>query len=635
MKKISTKKAIIILLVLAMIGLATVFVLASKQKEISYKTFKVELGKIVQTVSETGTVKASAEIDLGFLNSGKIQRLNFEVGDYVSEGQLLAELDYTSLVINKQEAQANYDVAIQTLNKLLAGATNEEKLLSEATVRQAETAYESAKKEMSRVRASNAENIAQAEKTLYDLETNGSDSSNTLTTYEQAIATAETSLSNTRVTSQQSIDNYRDSALIIIDDKINLANLALDAANRVTTDKDGKDFLSVKNTSYLNLAHDAYNDGQKQKMIAGSSLATAKISLSQSSVNSALVNSIYLLDLSLSALENTFSALENSVTNSSFTQTNIDSHKSTISTHLVAINTAMSLLKSAEQNYKNAILTYGTSVKSASDVLTQAKSAYSYALLNAQNALSTANISAEQQITLAQSKVDASEENVRVAQAQRNRTLAVASSYDITLARARIRQAQASLDSVSDKIENSQIKAPINGMITSVNYNIGEQFALGKPAITLLSEGDYEIEVLISEADIAKVKIGDQTKITLDAFSDESIFNGSIVFVEPAETIIQDVIYYLVTIKFDLKDEQIKSGMTANIIIMTNQKSDVIAIPSRSIEERSDGKYVQTLVSGQVKEQKIITGIRGDGGNVEIIDGLKAGDVIITKIIEN
>ncbi len=633
MKKISTKSAIIILAFFAVFGLILVFVFAKSQKEINYKTFKVGLGEIVQTVSETGTVKASSELDLSFLNNGKIQRQNFKVGDYVKKGQLLAELDYTSLVIKKQEAQANLDVANENLNKLLAGATLEEKTLSEATVRQAEVAYESAKNNMSRTRATAAENIAQAEKTLYDLET---DSEETLTTYEQAIITAETSLKNTKITKQQSIDNYRDSALVAIDDKISLVNTALDAVDRVITDKDGKDFLSVLNISYLNLAKDAYNDALEQKIVSENSLATAKISLSQSSVNSALVHTIYLLDLSISSLVNVFSALENSVTDSSFTQTDIDSHKSTISTHLTTINTAMSSLKTVEQNYKTAILSYETSLKSAEDVLAQAKSAYSNAIISAQNALNMAKINSEQLISSAQSKVSAAEEALRVAEAQRDKTLASANSYDITLMRAKIRQAQASLDSINKQIENSQIKAPIDGLITSADYNIGEQVMLGQPIISLLGGGDYEIEVLISEADIAKVKIGDLGEVTLDAFGDEIIFDASVVFIEPAETIIQDVIYYLVTMKFDPRDKKIKSGMTANIIITTNQKNNVIVMPARAIVDKgSDGKFARLLIANQVKEQKIILGIRGDRGNVEVIDGLKPGDMVITQIIEN
>jgi len=632
MKKISTKTAIIALFILTIVGLAIVFVVAGNQKKISYKTFEVKRDNIIQTVSETGTVKASTEVDLSFLNSGKISRLNFAVGDYVLEGQLLAELDYTSLVISKQEAKANYDVSTETLNKLLAGATGEAKLLAEATVRQAEMASESAKNEMAWVRSAARESITQAEKTLSDLE---SSSAATLTTPEQAIISAETALENTKTTGQQAIDNYRDSALIAIDDKISAANIALDSVDRVLTDEDGKDYLSVKNLSYLNLATSNYNDWQKQEAVARNSLVTAKISLSENSVSSALVNAIYLLDLSLSALENMFSSLENSITTSSFTQADIDAHKATIGTRIVTINTSLSLLKTAEQNYKNAITSYENNVKSANDALAQAKSSYDTAVLNAKNALSIANVNAEQQITVAESRVSATEESILVAEAQRDSVLAIANPHDITLARARIRQAQASLDSVSKQIENSQIKSPINGMITSVNYNVGEQFVMSKPVITLLGEGDYEIEVLISEADISKVKNGDLAEITLDAFSDENIFNGSIVFIEPAETVIQDVIYYLVTIKFDPREEKIKSGMTANITITTNQKFDIITIPARAVREMDNGKVVDLLVAELVKEQKVITGMMGDGGNVEILDGLKEGDVLVTQIIEN
>ena len=632
MKKISTKTAIIALFILTIVGLAIVFVVAGNQKKISYKTFEVKRDNIIQTVSETGTVKASTEVDLSFLNSGKISRLNFAVGDYVLEGQPLAELDYTSLVISKQEAKANYDVSTETLNKLLAGATGEAKLLAEATVRQAEMASESAKNEMAWVRSAARESITQAEKTLSDLE---SSSAATLTTPEQAIISAETALENTKTTGQQAIDNYRDSALIAIDDKISAANIALDSVDRVLTDEDGKDYLSVKNLSYLNLATSNYNDWQKQEAVARNSLVTAKISLSENSVSSALVNAIYLLDLSLSALENMFSSLENSITTSSFTQADIDAHKATIGTRIVTINTSLSLLKTAEQNYKNAITSYENNVKSANDALAQAKSSYDTAVLNAKNALSIANVNAEQQITVAESRVSATEESILVAEAQRDSVLAIANPHDITLARARIRQAQASLDSVSKQIENSQIKSPINGMITSVNYNVGEQFVMSKPVITLLGEGDYEIEVLISEADISKVKNGDLAEITLDAFSDENIFNGSIVFIEPAETVIQDVIYYLVTIKFDPREEKIKSGMTANITITTNQKFDIITIPARAVREMDNGKVVDLLVAELVKEQKVITGMMGDGGNVEILDGLKEGDVLVTQIIEN
>ena len=52
----------------------------------------------------------------------------------------------------------------------------------------------------------------------------------------------------------------------------------------------------------------------------------------------------------------------------------------------------------------------------------------------------------------------------------------------------------------------------------------------------MLGENNFEIEVLVSEADIAKVEKDDEVIITLDAFGDETEFTGIVYFIEPAET---------------------------------------------------------------------------------------------------
>jgi RND family efflux transporter MFP subunit len=633
MKKISTKTALIALLVFAIIGVSFVFFLASKQKKLSYRTYEVVAADLVQTVRETGTVKASTEINLSFLNSGKIQRLNFITGDSVKQGQLLAELDYTSLVINKQEAQANFDVSVQNLNKLLSGATSEDRVLAEATVRQSEAALESAKNEMSRVKSSGQEMVLQAEKTLNDLE---SDSQDTLTTYEQAVITAETNLKSIKSTNQLAIDNYRDSAFTVMADKQISASLSLDSVSRVLNDDDGKNLYSAKNSNFKAFALENYNKALGLISSAQVSLAKAKAELYNGAINLALADTILLIETTIKALENTFSGLDNSVTSSVFSQAKVDSYKNTISTSLATMNSSLSSVKGAEQAYKNAVLAYDTNVKSGNDALTQAISAYSNAVISASNALNSAKKTLEQQITSAQSRISAAEEGLLVAIAQRDRTLAPANTHDISLARARIRQAQATLDSINKQIENSQIIAPIDGQITASNYKVGEQAVSGQSVFSLLGEGGYKIEVLISEADIVKVKVGDEAEVSLDALGDEVLFSGKVLSIEPAETVIQDVIYYLVAVSFDASGEEVRPGMTANVLITTNRKIGVFSVPSRAITDNGEnGKTVKLLVNNQVREQKVVTGARGDGGNIEILDGLKAGDEVITQIVEN
>jgi multidrug efflux pump subunit AcrA (membrane-fusion protein) len=633
MKKISVKNAIFILIGIGIIGFSVIYFLTRKPEEISYKTIEASLGEIVQTVNETGTIKAITEIKPSFLASGKVQRINFKVGDNVKEGQLMAELDFASLVISKQEASANYDVATQNLNKILAGASKEEQNLAEAGVRQAESAYESLKNEMARVRSSMAEAVKQAEKNLKDLESSAAD---TPTTFEQAIISAENNLSNAKTSYGQAINNSRDSGLVALDDKISAANTTLDIVNRILFEKDLEDYLGVRNPPSVTTAKTTYAAATAAVSTANDRVLAARGSFNAELVYQAFNSTNSLLDLTVKTLNDTFSVLNNSVTaDDVFTQYQIDTYKNSITAQLTIINSAESTVATHEQNYRNAINAYNSNIKSAEDALAQAKSAYTNALTSAKNALSTAKTNSEQQITSTETRVNSAKEALEVAIAQRDKALAGADSYDVSLNRAKIRQAQAAIDSITKQIENSQIKAPIDGQVTEVKYKVGEQAMSGQPVFSLLGNGDYEIEVLISEADINKVKTEDLALITLDAFGEDEIFNGSVFFIEPAETVIQDVIYYKVSIKFDQADSRIKPGMTANVTITTNKKSNVFSIPSRAIVDKgSEGSFVRLLVDNNVKEQKVTIGLRGDEGNVEIIDGLKLGDTIITQVIE-
>ena len=149
------------------------------------------------------------------------------------------------------------------------------------------------------------------------------------------------------------------------------------------------------------------------------------------------------------------------------------------------------------------------------------------------------------------------------------------------------------------------------------------------PVISLLCVGKFQIEVDIPEADIAKVKLQDPVEISLDAFPDE-IFTGKVIKIDPAETIIQGVVYYKVTVGFDKTDKRIKSGMTAEVEIITKQKENVLLIPQRAVLIKNGKEMVRVLDEGEIKEVEVKTGIRGEEGKIEILSGLKEGDKVIT-----
>ncbi|HJN62222.1 MAG TPA: hypothetical protein QGH92_01300, partial [Candidatus Parcubacteria bacterium] len=98
--------------------------------------------------------------------------------------------------------------------------------------------------------------------------------------------------------------------------------------------------------------------------------------------------------------------------------------------------------------------------------------------------------------------------------------------------------------------------------------------------------------------------------------------------------IVDGVATYKVTFQFIEDDERIKSGMTANIDITSDNRENVIAVPQRSIIRKNGDKFVRILDGNNVKEIKVETGLYGSDGNIEIIRGINEGDKVITFIEE-
>ena len=100
--------------------------------------------------------------------------------------------------------------------------------------------------------------------------------------------------------------------------------------------------------------------------------------------------------------------------------------------------------------------------------------------------------------------------------------------------------------------------------------------------------------------------------------------------IDPAEKLVEGVVYYKVTIDFEKENEAIKPGMTADVVIETAKKEDVLVVPRGALEDKNEKKIVKVLENGQVKEREVETGLEGDQ-LVEILSGLSEGDQVVVK----
>jgi multidrug efflux pump subunit AcrA (membrane-fusion protein) len=205
-----------------------------------------------------------------------------------------------------------------------------------------------------------------------------------------------------------------------------------------------------------------------------------------------------------------------------------------------------------------------------------------------------------------------------------------AAASNLSLQQTKLISDVANVDNYKAQLAKTSITSPISGIITEVNIKPGEITTTNVPAFRIISDGKFEIRANVPEADITKIKLSADVDVTLDAYGDDVIFKAKIVAIDPAETVIEGVTTYKVTIQFVQNDERVKSGMTANIDIKGKVQANVIVIPQQTIINRDGDKIVKVLKTDKtVSEIKVEVGLRGYDGNIAVTSGLKEGDKVI------
>ncbi|MEN9551840.1 MAG: hypothetical protein RI935_217 [Candidatus Parcubacteria bacterium] len=219
-------------------------------------------------------------------------------------------------------------------------------------------------------------------------------------------------------------------------------------------------------------------------------------------------------------------------------------------------------------------------------------------------------------------------------QASRDLELSLAGSnpYSIKAQVALVSQAEAALLQVKTSLAKTILRAPFDGVVSEVDLVEGENVSVNTAAISLIAEKGFEIEAKIPEIDIAKVSTGQKVLVTLDAYGRDVTFDAFVSRINPTATIEGSVPLYKTIITFASNDERIKQGMTANVTIITKEKSSVYAVPARYVFFVSDKKgTVDVLKEGKRVTQDITIGIRGDKGMLEIEEGVVEGDIILPQ----
>jgi HlyD family secretion protein len=213
-------------------------------------------------------------------------------------------------------------------------------------------------------------------------------------------------------------------------------------------------------------------------------------------------------------------------------------------------------------------------------------------------------------------------------------TTAPPTQADVDMAKAQILSAQGQVASANSVLNNLIITAPVPGTITQVDIKVGELATPSKEVMVLQDIGDLHAEADASEANVAALQIGQPIDYTFDALGPDQHFQGKVLTINPASTVISGVVDYLVKGSLD-NVPGIKPGMTVNMTILVAKKDNALAVPSTAIINKNNNQYVRVVDDSKNKtyhEVQVRTGLQADGGLVEILSGLNDNQEIVTYL---
>ncbi len=215
----------------------------------------------------------------------------------------------------------------------------------------------------------------------------------------------------------------------------------------------------------------------------------------------------------------------------------------------------------------------------------------------------------------------------------------------VASAKASIMQAQANYQTASANMRYTKIISPVKGIVISKEVEVGQTVAASFQTPTLFTVAEdlnkMRIETSVSEADIGKVKEGQDVDYTLDGYPD-SIFHGKVTQVRLSPTTESNVVTYTVIIEVENDEGKLMPGMTANVSIITNKKENILTVPNLSLKftitdnkQKYEHKGIWIDKKGKPERIDIDTGISNDSYTEIISDKINEGDKVYIRAVGN
>ncbi len=172
--------------------------------------------------------------------------------------------------------------------------------------------------------------------------------------------------------------------------------------------------------------------------------------------------------------------------------------------------------------------------------------------------------------------------------------------------------------------QHAKVISPMTGMVIKKGVELGDtimsgvnSFNSGTVVYTVADLKSLIIKVNINEVDVAKVKVDQPVRITLDAFPQRT-FTGRVRFVSPAAELVDKIKVFKVEIKLDELSDAFRTGMSANVEILGEKRDKAISVPLEALQRR-DGQSVVFRLKKDLPPEKVAAAREGLSGRSKFV----------------
>jgi len=584
--------------------------LAGDKNTVRYVTAAVEKGTLIVSVSGSGQVSASDQVDIKSKVKGEVVAVYVENGEEVKTGKLIVELDDTDFQKAVEEAETSLETAKLELKELLSPP-------DELTLSNSENAVLQAKNSLEKLKLDQATEYQKALETKQEAENNiemaYEDALNTITNafwdlptiitgtgdilYSYKIVEDEWGFTSKNSNYQQNEIVYREAfSEDEYRDKIDaFLNSAKNDYKRARENYD-PNFENYSNTSF-------YSEKEVVEDLLNETIETTK------SIAQAIKSEVNLLAFIVDYFSNHNRRVYGKITDY---QSDLKSYTSKTSSYLSSL---LSVQRSLRDNKE--------------------------AKLSAERSL--AEMEKTHPLDLVAAEISPKEKEKSLAE-----IIAGPDELEIRAKQSAIQQKEDALLAAKQDLADCYIYIPFDGIITEVKTKKGDSVSAGTVLANIITQQKIA-KISLNEVDAAKVKVGQKVTLTFDALPEVSI-SGKVIEVDTVGTVAQGVVSYGVKINFDTEAEAVKPGMSVTADIITDAEQDVLVLPNSAVKSQGNSYYVELVEAPEEMRQQLLANTSGvtlpnppksqsieiglsNDLSTEIVSGLKEGDIVVTSTI--